>query len=66
MRQVQSNPVITDTAGTRKSVRYHRGVLIKLVNFEENVWGGTKETGCSDVKRGVHIKRVSVKRGSNI
>ena len=35
---VQSNPVITDTVGTRKSV------LIKRANIKENVSGGTKKT----------------------
>ena len=43
----QSNHIITDTFGTRNSVRITE-CPIKQLNFKENVWSGTKKTVCNN------------------
>ena len=58
---VQSNPIITDTVGTRKSVCIIQCVLIKRV--KKNVWSGTKKLS---IVTSVLIKWVSVKWGFNV
>ena len=45
---LQSNPAITDTVGTREKVSVLQSVLIKRVNFKENVWSGSKKTVRND------------------
>ena len=42
------------------------GVPIERVNFRENIWAFCRDKRNCPLYTGVHIKRVSVKRGSTV